>query len=89
MREGLNLQAVRLRVETVIKAELGRTEEYLFATGLVDSVKAISLLLCLEDEFGFSLEDLSLSDMETISCLSKKIETIGVGVTAQRTASRR
>jgi acyl carrier protein len=87
MRDDINLQAVRLRVETVIKAELGRTEEDLFATGLVDSVKAIGLLLCLEDEFGFSLEDLSLSDMETISGLSRKIETIGVGLTARTIAN--
>jgi acyl carrier protein len=87
MRDGVNLQAVRRRVETVIEAELGRTEEELFSTGLVDSVKAINLLMCLEDEFGFSLEDLSLSDMETISCLSRKIETIGIGMTAEKAAS--
>jgi acyl carrier protein len=87
MRDGVNLQAVRRRVESVIEAELGRAEEDLFITGLVDSVKAIGLLLCLEDEFGFSLEDLSLSDMETISCLSAKIETIGVGMTTRKAAS--
>jgi acyl carrier protein len=70
------LDAIRERVIAVVLIELGHANEELVGNGLIDSVKAISVALSLEHEFGISLEDLSLTDMATLSSLSEKIQAI-------------
>ena len=61
------------RVVAIVLARLGGVEEELVAAGLLDSVKAISLALAIEEEFGLPLEDISVDDMVTLSSLTRKI----------------
>lgn len=68
-----DIEAVQSRVAEIVLARLGSVEEELVATGLLDSVKAISLALALEEEFGLPLEEMSLDDMVTLSSLTRKV----------------
>jgi acyl carrier protein len=68
-----DIEAVQSRVAEIVLARLGSVEEELVATGLLDSVKAISLALALEEEFGLPLEEVSLDDMVTLSSLTRKV----------------
>lgn len=70
-----DVQTVRDRVVDILVLSLGRAEEELVASGLVDSLKAISLALMLEKEFGISLDEMTLEDMTTLSSLSDKLHT--------------
>jgi acyl carrier protein len=76
MDESVTLEAVRGRVAAVVMQCLGTVEDSLTENGLIDSVKAINLALNLEEEFGISLEDVSLADMTTVLKLSQKIYSI-------------
>lgn len=76
MDERVTLEAIRRRVAAVVITELGRAEENLIGNGLIDSVKAVCLALSLEQEFGISFEELSLTDMATLSSLGEKIHSI-------------
>lgn len=61
------------RVVAIVLTWLGGVEEELVAAGLLDSVKAISLALAIEQEFGLPLEEISVDDMVTLSSLTRKI----------------
>jgi acyl carrier protein len=80
MSETLRLDIVRARIAATIAAELGRSEEDLIASGLIDSLKAIRLALTLEDAFGVPLDDLSLADMKTLSSMAEKVHAIASGL---------
>jgi acyl carrier protein len=73
MPDRFDIEAVQSRVTEIVLARLGSVEEELVATGLLDSVKAISLALALEEEFGLPLEEMSLDDMVTLSSLTRKV----------------
>lgn len=73
MPAGYDIEAVQHRITEIVLARLGAVEEELVATGLLDSVKAISLALALEEEFGLPLEEMSLDDMVTLSSLMRKV----------------
>lgn len=73
MPAGYDIDAVQNRITEIVLARLGAVEEELVATGLLDSVKAISLALALEEEFGLPLEEMSLDDMVTLSSLMRKV----------------
>jgi acyl carrier protein len=70
-----DVQTVRDRVVDILVLSLGRAEEELVASGLVDSLRAISLALMLEKEFGISLDEMTLEDMTTLSSLSDRLHT--------------
>ena len=61
------------RVRQVIKSRYGRVDEQLMATGIIDSLRAVDLALVLEKEFGLQADSFALSDMKTITSLSKRI----------------
>jgi acyl carrier protein len=73
MPDRFDIEAVQNRVTEIVLARLGSVEEELVATGLLDSVKAISLALALEEEFVLPLEEMSLDDMVTLSSLTRKV----------------
>ena len=74
MIEKWSLESIRARIELLIAEECGRVEENLL--GIVDSVRAIGVALCLEDEFSIPLQALSLQDMTTVSLLANKVHMI-------------
>jgi acyl carrier protein len=76
MPDTCDMEAVRERIAHVLISRLGGVEEELVGTGLLDSLKAISLALTLEKEFGVSLEDISVDDMVTLSSLTRKIHSL-------------
>jgi acyl carrier protein len=75
---------VRDRVVDLLVLHLGRVDEELIGSGLVDSLRAISLALTLEKEFGVVLDEMTLEDMVTLSSLSDRLHTI---IVRQRTVA--
>jgi acyl carrier protein len=76
MSESLKLEAVRERVSAFLVSRFGRVEENLVGSGIIDSLKAIGVALALEEEFGVPLENLSVSDMATLSSLTRKVHDL-------------
>jgi len=62
------------RVERLILAKFGRVEEDLVASGLVDSLSAMELLVLLQDEFHVRLADVTVTDLSTVPGIVDKIE---------------
>jgi acyl carrier protein len=62
-------------VEGLISRAFGRCEEELFASGVLDSLRAVELGVLLEQEFGLSLTDLSLQDLASVTNIVDKVST--------------
>jgi len=67
-------ETIQQRVEAVIVGKFGLLEEDLDASGLVDSLGAIDLLLLLQDEFGITLGDATLKDLSSVVRIVSVIE---------------
>jgi acyl carrier protein len=64
---------VRQRILQIVAAKYGRAEENLMASGLVDSLRAVELAMLLEKEFSLDADTFALSDMKTVSSISKRV----------------
>jgi acyl carrier protein len=64
---------VRQRILQIVAAKYGRAEENLMASGLVDSLRAVELAMLLEKEFALDADTFTLSDMKTVSSISKRV----------------
>jgi len=73
---GRDIAVVRERISSIVRDRLGGVEEELVGAGLLDSLKAISLALTLEKEFGVSFEEMSVDDMVTLTSLTQKVHSI-------------
>jgi len=65
---------IQHRVQAVILRKFGRLEDDLIASGLVDSLGAMELLLLLQDEFRIPLADVTLKDLSSVACIVSVIE---------------
>jgi acyl carrier protein len=59
--------AIRGRVESIIAGAFGAVNEDLVASGVVDSVRAMELLVLLEKEFEVKLEHVGMKDLATVT----------------------
>jgi acyl carrier protein len=55
------------RVEAVILGKFGRVEADLNASGIVDSLGAMELLVLLQDEFRIRLSDVTVQDLASVA----------------------
>ena len=69
---------VRARVEALILARFGRVEADLMASGIIDSVSAMELLLLLQDEFGLRLTGVTVTDLSTVPRIVTVVEAAQV-----------
>jgi len=76
MQDSRDIAVVRERISMIVRNRLGAVEEELVGAGLLDSLKAISLALTLEKEFGVSFEEISVEDMVTLTSLTRKVHSI-------------
>ncbi|MEO8700887.1 MAG: acyl carrier protein [Kofleriaceae bacterium] len=66
---------LRARVEGIVTQAFGRTEENLFSSGVLDSLRAIELGMLLEEEFAIPISDLDIQDLSSISNIVTKLHT--------------
>ena len=66
--------AIQHRVQALILGKFGRLEDDLSASGLVDSLGAIELLLLLQEEFRIPLADVTLKDLSSVARIVSVIE---------------
>jgi acyl carrier protein len=64
------------RVNEIVRARYGRTEENLMASGLVDSLRAVELAMLLEKAFGLEADTFSLSDLKTVSAITRRVRAV-------------
>lgn len=76
MDDLFSTSVIRERIERIVIGEFGRADEELAASGILDSLKSVSLALLLEREFDSPLRDISVADMATMSQLCQKIHSI-------------
>jgi acyl carrier protein len=62
----VSVASIQERVEAVIRAKFGRVESDLSASGIIDSLRAMELLVELQDEFGVRLSDVTVQDLSTV-----------------------
>ena len=65
---------IQSRVEAVILGKFGRVEADLNASGIVDSLGAMELLVLLQDEFAVPLKDVTVQDLSTVARIVSVIE---------------
>ena len=65
---------IQSRVEAVILSKFGRVEADLNASGIVDSLGAMELLVLLQDEFAVPLKDVTVQDLSTVARIVSVIE---------------
>ena len=70
----LTTQTIRERVNAVILGKFGRLEDDLSASGLVDSLGTMELLLLLQDEFQVRLPDVTLKHLSNVARIVSVIE---------------
>jgi acyl carrier protein len=70
----LGSDEIRTRVEALILGKFGRVESDLTASGIIDSVSAMELLLLLQDEFGVQLSGVTVTDLSTVPSIVAVIE---------------
>ena len=68
-------RSVRSRVEDIVKQAFGRSEERLFDSGVLDSLRAIELGVLLEEAFGIPISELSIQDLASITSIVQKLST--------------
>jgi acyl carrier protein len=61
--------ATRDRVESLIARAFGSVNEDLVASGVVDSVRAMELLVLLEQEFAVRLGNIGMKDLATVTSI--------------------
>jgi acyl carrier protein len=66
--------SIQERVEAVIRGKFGRVETELAASGLVDSLRAMELLVSLQDEFRLELPNVTIQDLATVPRIVALIE---------------
>lgn len=59
-------EAIRQRVEGIILGKFGRVEADLSASGIVDSLGAMELLVLLQNEFEVRLPDVTVQDLSSV-----------------------
>jgi hypothetical protein len=64
---GLTTATTEGRVEAVILGRFGRVEADLYASGIVDSLGAMELLVLLQNEFQIRLVDVTVKDLSTVA----------------------
>ena len=67
--------AIQARVEAMILGKFGRVEPELHATGIVDSLGAMELLVLLQDEFRVRLGDVTVKDLSSVARIVSVIAT--------------
>lgn len=67
-------QTIQQRVEAVIVGKFGRVEADLSASGIVDSLGAMELLVLLQDEFQVRLVGVTVKDLSTVARIVSVIE---------------
>lgn len=67
-------QTIQQRVEAVILGRFGRVEADLSASGLVDSLGAMELLVLLQDELQVRLVDVTVQDLSSVPRIVSLIE---------------
>ncbi len=66
--------AIQARVEALIVAKFGRVEAELNASGVVDSLGAMELLVLLQDEFEVRLAEVTVQDLSSVARIVSVIE---------------
>jgi acyl carrier protein len=72
------METIQQRVEAVILGKFGRVEADLSASGIVDSLGAMELLVLLQDEFRIRLADVTVKDLSTVARIVSLIEAATV-----------
>jgi acyl carrier protein len=67
-------EPLRARVEEILTRTFGRCEEHLYASGLIDSLRAIELGTLLEAEFGIPISELSVQDLVSVTTIVDKLQ---------------
>ena len=62
-------------MEAVIVRRFGRIEEDLGASGIIDSISAMELLVLLQDEFAVQLSEVTVADLATVPGIVRVIES--------------
>ena len=65
---------IQQRVEAAIRGKFGRVEEELSASGIIDSLGAMELLVLLQDEFQVRLVDVTVKDLSSMTRIVSLIE---------------
>jgi acyl carrier protein len=65
---------IRAKVEALILAKFGRVEPDLMASGIIDSLRAMELLLLLQEAFGLPLSGVTVIDLSTVDRIVSLIE---------------
>jgi acyl carrier protein len=67
--------SLRQRVEDLVVRAFGRSEERLFDSGLLDSLRAVELGVLLEENFGIPISELSVQDLASIATIVQKLDS--------------
>jgi extradiol dioxygenase family protein len=68
-----SVEVLRPRVEAQVHQVCGAVQEELRASGLLDSIGAMSLVARLQEELGVSLDSLTMRDVETVTGLTAAV----------------
>lgn len=72
----LTIESIQQQITAMVLEKHGRVHEQLISSGIIDSIAAVELAIDLGNVFEVNTDSLALSDLASISGLSKRIYQI-------------
>lgn len=69
----LSSEEIQQQIIAMVVEKHGRVDEQLISSGIIDSIAAVELAIALGKHFAVNTDSLSLTDLASLSGLSKRI----------------